>query len=51
MAAHARLKDEFTEDEKYHNVMRWLSLSSETFLEALAYFELKYNGKSGAQAE
>ena len=24
MAAHARLKNEFTEDEKYHNVMRWL---------------------------
>ena len=23
MAAHARLKDEFTEDEKYHNLMRW----------------------------
>ena len=27
MAAHARLKNEFTEDEKYHNVMRWLILS------------------------
>ena len=25
MAAHARLKDEFTEDEKYHNLMTWLS--------------------------
>ena len=24
MAGHARLKDEFTEDEKYHNLMRWL---------------------------
>ena len=24
MAAHARLKNEFTEDEKYHNLMRWL---------------------------
>ena len=23
MAAHARLKNEFTEDEKYHNLMRW----------------------------
>ena len=23
-AAHARLKNEFTEDEKYHNLMRWL---------------------------
>ena len=24
MAAHARLKNEFTEDEKYHNLMCWL---------------------------
>ena len=24
MAAHARLKNELTEDEKYHNLMRWL---------------------------
>ena len=27
MAAHARLKNEFTEDEKYHNLLRWLILS------------------------
>ena len=26
MAAHARLKNEFTEDEKYHNLMRWLNV-------------------------
>ena len=26
MAAHAHLKNEFTEDEKYHNLMTWLSL-------------------------
>ena len=26
MAAHARLKNEFTEDEKYHNLIRWLIL-------------------------
>ena len=26
MAAHARLKNEFTEDQKYHNLMRWLFL-------------------------
>ena len=25
MAAHARLKNEFTEEEKYHNLMRWLN--------------------------
>ena len=24
MAANARLKNEFTEDEKYHNLMSWL---------------------------
>ena len=24
MAAHARLKNEFTEDKKYHNLMTWL---------------------------
>ena len=24
MAVHACLKNEFTEDEKYHNLMRWL---------------------------
>ena len=24
MAAHAHLKNEFTEDEKYHNLMNWL---------------------------
>ena len=26
MAAHAHLKNEFTEDEKYHNLMIWLIL-------------------------
>ena len=26
MSAHARLKNEFTEDEKYHNLLRWLIL-------------------------
>ena len=24
MAGHALLKNEFTEDEKYHNLMKWL---------------------------
>ena len=27
MAVHACLKCEFTEDEKYHNLMRWLIYS------------------------
>ena len=32
-AAHARLKNEFTEDEKCHNLMRWLRIySNETCL-------------------
>ena len=26
MAAHVRLKNELTEDDKYHNLMRWLIL-------------------------
>ena len=26
MAAHARLKNEFMEDEKYHNLVSWLIL-------------------------
>ena len=26
MAAHVRLKNEFTEDEKYHSLMRWLKI-------------------------
>ena len=25
MAAHVRLMNEFTEDEKYHNLMSWLN--------------------------
>ena len=25
MAAHVRLKNEFTENEKYHNLMSWLN--------------------------
>ena len=32
MAAHARLKNEFTEDEKCHNLMSWFKLSSNTLL-------------------
>ena len=28
MVAHARLKNEFTEDEKYHNLMSWLNYTS-----------------------
>ena len=32
MGAHARLKNEFTEDEKYHNIMRWLNLIHVLFL-------------------
>ena len=34
MAAHARLKNEFTEDEKYHNLMRWLKYLCQSSLEA-----------------
>ena len=27
MAVHAHLKNEFTEDENYHNLMKWLKFS------------------------
>ena len=30
MAAHAHLKNEFTEDEKYHNLMSWLIYLTDT---------------------
>ena len=29
MAAHGRLKNEFTENEKYHNLMSWLNCDLE----------------------
>ena len=32
MAAHACLKNEFTEDEKYHNLMSWLKYNIEELL-------------------
>ena len=32
MDAHARLKNQFMEDKKYHNLMSWLKLSSNTTL-------------------
>ena len=37
MAAHVRLKNEFTEDEKYHNLMRWLIFSVSAFLSMHIY--------------
>ena len=36
MAAHARLKNKFMEDKKYHNLMRWL-ISIELLLNLQAY--------------
>ena len=36
LAPHAHLKNEFTEDEKYHNLMRWLKYSN--FVKYLAFF-------------
>ena len=29
MAAHARLKNDLAEDEKYHNLMSWLNINNE----------------------
>ena len=34
MAAHACLKNEFTEDEKYNNLMRWLKYFVHDFSDA-----------------
>ena len=35
MAVHARLKNEFTEDKKCHNLMRWLKQLTRCVLESL----------------
>ena len=32
MAAHARLKNKFTDEEKYHNLMTWLTNVSDVLL-------------------
>ena len=32
MTAHARLKNEFTEDKNYHNLMSWLSYTHKRYL-------------------
>ena len=36
MAAHARLKNEFSGDEKYHNLMTWLKCQTDQFLEEIS---------------
>ena len=38
MAAHAFLKNEFTEDEKCHNLMRWLIICSFSRFQDLAVY-------------
>ena len=38
MAAHAHLKNEFTEDEKYHNLMTWLNYTDMGFTAIQDYF-------------
>ena len=49
MAAHVRLKNEFTEDEKYHNLMKWLiyfvqgTMSSDKNELLFQEFEINYN--------
>ena len=39
MAAHARLKNEFTEDEKCHNLMSWLILLLANALSSLKWMD------------
>ena len=46
MAAHARLKNEFTEDEKYHNLMRWLNSSSDIRIFSLIMIIMLSNDKA-----
>ena len=38
MAAHGHLKNEFTEDEKYHNLMRWLNNVNKKILQGTTIF-------------
>ena len=46
MAAHMRLKNEFTEDEKYHNLVRWLNCYIKSLLFLAEWrVELVYNYK------
>ena len=54
MAAHVRLKNEFTEDEKYHNPMRWLIYVSSIISNALGWAKLvvyKLSGRESWAAE
>ena len=37
MAAHVRLKNEFKEDEKYHNLITWLIYISEKYEDQLRH--------------
>ena len=37
MTVHARLKNEFMEDEKYHNLMTWLKCAGSSELSLVAY--------------
>ena len=39
MAAYARLKNDFTEDEKCHNLMRWLKFLFPEAMEAFNLFD------------
>ena len=45
MAAHARLKNEFTEDEKYHNLMAWLTCVLKGALYIMQVFFTTYINK------
>ena len=43
MAAHARLNNKFTEDEKCHNLMRWINFSEQSHVRAVLEIEVGKN--------
>ena len=43
MAVHVWLKNELTEDEKYHNLMTWLKYEAETHIHEKFYITDKYS--------
>ena len=47
MAAHARLKNDFTKDEKYHNLMSWLNFCKS--VDFLGHFSMHYSKSASSQ--
>ena len=43
MAAHDHLKNEFTEDKKYHDLMSWLKYGMKSYANNIRFLNTKYN--------